>query len=108
MELVDFTSIILPQIMLNLGVVVMLKLIVMIVIPVEIVAHCVGKIDWYNFSDSLSMIMNSLLWFSLVCHLFNTSSSWHEPVLTLGHWEPNILIFLSHFLHEIDWLWEVW
>ena len=94
--------------MLDLGVVVMLKLIVMIVIEVEIMAHCVGKIDWDNFSHSFSVVMDSLLWFSLGSDLLNASSSWHEPIFTLGHWEPNILVFLSHFLHEIDWLWEVW
>ena len=108
MELMDFTSVILPQVMLDLGVVMVLKLIVVIVIEVEIMAHCVGKIDWDNFSHSFSVVMDSLLWFSLGSDLLNASSSWHEPIFTLGHWEPNILVFLSHFLHEIDWLWEVW
>ena len=108
MELMDFTSVILPQVMLDLSVVMVLKLIVVIVIEVEIMAHSIGKIDWNNFSNSFSVVMDSLLWFTLVCHLFNASSSWHEPIFTLGHWEPNILVFLSHFLHEIDWLWEVW
>ena len=67
-----------------------------------------GKIDWNNFSDSFSVVVDSLFWFSLICYLFNTSSSWHEPVLTFSHWEPNIFIFLSHFCHEVDWFWEVW
>ena len=104
----DFTSVILPQVMLDLGVVMVLKLIVVIVIEVEIMAHCVGKIDWNNFSDSFSVVMDSLFWFSLGSDLFNASSSWHEPIFTFGHWEPNILVLLSHFLHEVDWLWEVW
>ena len=108
MESMDFASIILPQIMLDLGVVMVLELIVMSIIFMEIMAHCIGKIDWDHFSNSFSVIVDSLFWFSLVCNLLNTSSSWHEPILTLSHWEPNIFIFLSHFLHEIDWFWEVW
>ena len=94
--------------MLDLGVVMVLELIVMSIIFMEIMAHCIGKIDWDHFSNSFSVIVDSLFWFSLVCNLLNTSSSWHEPVLTFSHWEPNIFIFLSHFLHEIDWFWEVW
>ena len=108
MESVDFASIILPQIMLNFCVVVVLEFIVMSIIFMEIMAHRISKIDRNNFSDSFSVVMYSLFWFSLGCDLLNASSSWHEPVLTFGHWEPNILVFLSHFLHEIDWLWEVW
>ena len=77
-------------------------------IAINMISSNLGKTDWNNFSDSFSVVMDSLLWFTLVFHLFNASSSWHEPVLTFGHWEPNILVFLSHFLHEIDWLWEVW
>ena len=67
-----------------------------------------GKIDWNNFSDSFSVVVDSLFWFSLVCNLLNTSSSWHEPVLTFSHWEPDIFVFLSHFCHKVDWFWEVW
>ena len=40
----DFTSVILPQIMLDLGVVVVLELIVMSIIFVEIMAHCICKV----------------------------------------------------------------
>ena len=77
-------------------------------IAINMISSNLGKTDWNNFSDSFSVVMNSLFWFSLVCNLLNTSSSWHEPVLSFSHREPNILVFLSHFLHEIDWLWEVW
>ena len=77
-------------------------------IAINMISSNLGKIDRYNFSDSFSVVMNSFLWFTLVCDLLNASSSWHEPVLTFGHWEPNIFVFLSHFLHEVDWLWEVW
>ena len=77
-------------------------------IAINMISSNLGKTDWNNFSDSFSVVMNSLFWFSLVCDLLNASSSWHEPVLTLSHWEPNIFIFLSHFLHKVDWFWEVW
>ena len=103
----DFTSVILPQIVLDLGMIVVLEFIVMSIIFVEIMTHCIGKIDWDNFSNSFSVIMDSFFWLSLGSDLLNASCSWHEPILTLGHWEPNILIFLSHFLHEVNWLWEI-
>ena len=40
----DFTSVILPQIMLDFGVVVVLEFIVMSIIFMEIMAHCICKI----------------------------------------------------------------
>ena len=44
MESVDFTSVILPQIVLDLGMIMVLKNIVMIIIPMKIMGHCIGKV----------------------------------------------------------------
>ena len=52
------------------------------------------------------MSVSDLSWLSTISHSLNTSASWLKPVLTLGHWEPNVAALIS-FVLEVHWHWEL-
>ena len=54
------------------------------------VAESCMKTHRHDLSNSLCVVVHSLLWLAHGCNLLNASASWLEPVLSLFHWEPDI------------------
>ena len=64
------------------------------------------KIDRNDFSVYIDVSVSNLSWLSTISHALNTSASWLKPVLSLGHWEPDIAALITLIL-KIHWHWEL-
>ena len=64
-----------------------------------------SKVDRYDLPLYINVSVAYLSWFSAISHAFDTSFSWLEPVLSFGHWEPNVAALIS-FVLEVHWHWE--
>ena len=63
------------------------------------------KIDRHDLSLYINVSVAYLSWFSAISHALDTSLSWLEPVLSFGHWEPNVAALIS-FVLKVHWHWE--